>query len=65
VLAYGLLLRRLRGWPGSWDYLGLFVTMIGGQLVYFLVYSPSFEQGLISGTALGLAAVRVPGRSAE
>jgi hypothetical protein len=65
VLAYGLLLRHLRGQPGSWDYLGLFVTMTVGQLVYFLVYSPSFEQGLIVGTALGIVAVRGPRRAAE
>ncbi len=58
VAAYWGLLRHLRGRPGSWDYLGLFVTMTAGQLVYFLVYSPSFEQGLIAGTALGLTVVR-------
>ncbi len=65
VLAYWLLIRHLRGRPGSWDYLGLFVTMTAGQLVYFLVYSPSFEQGLIAGTALGLTVVPSPRRRSE
>lgn len=65
MLAYGLLLRQLRGRPGSWDYLGLFVTMTAGQLVYFMAYSPSFEQGLVAGTALGLAGVRRPRGAGE
>lgn len=56
VLAYGVVLRQLRGQPGAWDYLGLFVTITAGQLVYFMVYSPSFEQGLLVGAAAGAAA---------
>ena len=64
LLAYGLLLRQLRGQPGTWDYLGLFVTMTAGQLVYFMVYSPSFEQGLMVGSALGVVAVRRERRAA-
>jgi hypothetical protein len=54
VFCYGMLLYRLRGASGSWDYLGLFLTITASQLVYFMAYAPSFEQGLVSGAILGL-----------
>jgi hypothetical protein len=54
ILAYGMLLYRVRGRSGSWDYLGLFLTITASQLVFFMAYAPSFEQGLVSGAILGL-----------
>jgi hypothetical protein len=54
VFAYGMLLYRLRGISGAWDYLGLFLVITASQLVFFMVYQPSFEQGLVSGAILGL-----------
>jgi hypothetical protein len=59
IVSYGMLLYRLRGIPGSWDYLGLFLTITTSQLVFFMAYAPSFEQGLVSGAILGL----IPRRS--
>lgn len=53
---YGMLLLRLRGAKGAWDYLGLFAAITVGQLVFYMVYSPSFEQGLVSGAVVAMAA---------
>jgi hypothetical protein len=62
IVSYTLLLRRLRGAHGSWDYLGLFLALTLGQLVFFTVYMPSYEQGLISGAALGMPMLGMAGR---
>jgi O-antigen ligase len=54
LVCYGTMLFQLRGAKGTWDYLGLFAAIACGQLVFYMVYSPSFEQGLISGAVLGM-----------
>jgi len=54
LFSYGVLLFRVRGVAGSWDYLGLFGALVAGQLLYFMVYMPSYEQGLITGVVLGI-----------
>jgi hypothetical protein len=64
VLCYTMLLYRLRGTSGSWDYLGLFLTITVSQLIFFMAYAPSFEQGLVSGAILGLIPQPATGEAA-
>jgi O-antigen ligase len=56
LVCYGMLLFRLRGAKGNWDYLGLFAAITAGQLVFYMVYAPSFEQGLLSGAVVAMTA---------
>jgi hypothetical protein len=55
VGCYWMLVRRLRLGGVRWDYLGLFLMIASGQLVYYLVYSPAQDQGLLIGAALAAA----------
>jgi hypothetical protein len=57
LCSYGGLIYRLRGVPGSWDYLGLLGTLTAGQILYFMAYMPSYEQGLVSGVVLGISVI--------
>ncbi len=64
VVCYCILLRRLRGTGGLWDYGGMLLTLVLVQLIYFTVYSPSYIQGVPIGAAFGLAAGKVAERAA-
>lgn len=54
VACYSILLRRVRGTGGCWDYLGMLLTLAVCQLIYCAVYSISYDQGLLAGAALGI-----------
>ena len=54
IAAYMAVLRRVSGPRGTWDYLSMLSTLTICQLVYFTVYSPSYDQGLLAGAAFGI-----------
>lgn len=58
VIAYGILVHRLSGTGGRWDYAGMLLALTLTQLVFFTVYSPSYEQGLLAGAASGIPSLR-------
>jgi O-antigen ligase len=60
IAAYISLLRRLRFklTAGRWNYGGLLLGIVVSQLVYYLVYSPSPDQGLLAGAVIGIGGAR-------
>lgn len=59
LAGYGALLWRLRGTGGHWDYAGMLLILSISQLVFSVVYGPSYDQGILIGAGFGIAAGRV------
>lgn len=59
LAAYWAMLRRFRHLRGGWSYAGLLYAIVVSQVVYCTVYSPSPDQGLLMGAALGIGSTMV------